>query len=60
MYLGRIYESVSEILYEKEKPDILGRLEAIGISVKDIELMDEREIFIVFQNAGLDPTEYEI
>ena len=60
MYLGRIYESVSEIGYYEKKPDIVAMLDNIGISVKDLELMDDREIFIVFQNAGLDPTEYEI
>ena len=60
MYLGRIYESVSEIGAWEEKPDIVKMLENIGISVKDLELMDDREIYIVFQNAGLDPTEYEI
>ncbi len=60
MYLGRIYESVSEIGYEERKPDIVAMLEAIGINVKDLELMDDREISIVFQNAGLNPEEYEI
>ena len=58
--MGQIYESVSEFGYEERRPDVVAMLEAIGISVKDLELMDDREIYIVFQNAGLDPTEYEI
>ena len=60
MYLGRIYESVLETEYYENKPDIVKSLADIGIDVKDLEYMDERDIFIVFQNAGLNPWDYEI
>ena len=51
--------SIIEALTKKAQEKVK-MLENIGISIKDLELMDDREICIVFENAGLDPLEYEI
>ncbi|MDO4618880.1 MAG: hypothetical protein Q4B31_05080 [Clostridia bacterium] len=60
MYRRQFREGLLETESVFIRPNPVEKLEAIGISVKEIENMDDREIIVAFERAGLDPYLYEI